>query len=149
MSQGHFDVGSFEASITKYLGDTLTGYEIMYDEAAEDFGAKTKWFYVEFLGHDGEITTKAPVRHILVHIRTRGELADDNMTTMTRLLVNAVKDKMFDLYDMDEYEVIGKLRSVILREFPKEAVARQASRGFNRSILIRVAYGKVGVAYVQ
>lgn len=144
----HFDVGNFEASVTKYLVTQLSGYDVLFDEADVDYDAIDNWYFVQFMGHDREITTKPPIRHIMVYIMTRGGTAEADMTTMTRLLVNAVKDKLFDLYDVYDDIVIGKLRSVILREFPKESVARQASRGFNRSILVRITYGKVGVAYV-
>jgi hypothetical protein len=153
MAFQHYDIGNFEASVMRYLGDSLlisvgTPYEILYDESATNFETKTKWFFIEFLGHEGEQITKAPVRHILVHIRTRGESADSDMTTMTRVVVDALRDKIFSLYDTDDDEIVGKLRCVILREFPKEPIAQQASRGFNRSVLLRVSYGKKGVAYV-
>ncbi len=153
MAYDHFDVENFEASMTKYLVDVLSaspasGYDMIFDESTIDFDTVSgNWYYVEFLGHDGEITTKPPVYHIMVHIRTRSETAEVDMTVMTRSLVNTLKDKWIDLYDLDSDVIIGKLRSLIRRESPKESVARQSSRGFNRSLLIRVTYGQVGVVY--
>lgn len=144
----HFDTENFEASITKYFVDMFVGYPVVFDEYAIDYDTMTNWIFIEFLGNNGQIVTMPPINHIVVHLRSRGEDADMDMTEMTRMAITNLKDKMFDLYDLDDDVIVGKLRSVIIREFPKET-ARQANtiRGFNRDILIQVTYGKVGVAY--
>ena len=144
----HFDTENFEASVTKYFVDTFVEYTVVFDEYAIDYDTMTNWIFIEFLGNNGQIVTMPPINNIVVHLRSRGEDADMDMTEMTRLAITNLKDKMFDLYDLDDDIIVGKLRSVIIREFPKET-ARQANtiRGFNRDILIQVTYGKVGVAY--
>lgn len=149
MALKHFDIENYEASVTRYIATAFNGYSCLLDESPEDFDAMTKWFFMEFLGNSGETTTEHPVNNLMLHIRTRGESAAADMTTLTRLAIDAIKDKVFDLYNVETGVVIGKLRSVILREFPRET-ARQArsARGFNRSLLIQITYGKVGVAYV-
>lgn len=149
MAYNHFDVENFEASVTKYLVNSLAGYPVIFDESTVDFDLLTEWYFVEFLGNNGQIVTQPPINHILIHIRTRGEDAEINMRNMTRIVIENFKDKIFTLYDLDDNVDIGKLRSVIVREFPKESARQAMNRGFNRSILLQISYGKAGVAYTN
>src|SRR5574340_1579237 len=116
----HFDTENFEASVTKYLRTQFKDYEVLFEEVRADSDTYTKWFVVEFLGNNGMTTTQHPVNHLMVHIRTRGDSADADMALMLRLAEESLLDKMFDLYDTQDKNVIGYLRSEILREFPKE-----------------------------
>ena len=149
MARDYFDTENFEASVIKYLRTQLKDYTVMLDESTQDFKGIKNWFFIEFLGNNGQTKTQPPVNHIMVHLRATGESADADLALMMRLAETNLKDKIFDLYDTEDKNIVGKLRGVILRGFPKET-ARQAnsSRGFNRSILIKITYGKVGVAYV-
>ncbi len=151
--------GTTEPEWPVVIGDTVddgtvtwecrSAYELVQDEATVDFDTLRAWFFLELLGNNGETVTNAPVHHAALHIRTRGESAQSEMSVMTRLAVQVLKDKIFDLYDVETTNIVGKLRSQILREFPRET-ARQANavRGFNRSLLVQITYGKVGIAYV-